>query len=58
MAQVEQTTAQDDQRFHDYTGSTVPWFVHLLWVVFWIFSAYYVLRYLLPALATEIVSPP
>lgn len=58
MAQVESTTAQEDQRFHYYTGSKVPWYVHLLWLLFWIFSAYYVLKYLLPALATEMVSPP
>jgi hypothetical protein len=58
MAEVEQSTAQDDHRFHYYTTSKVPWAVHAIWLIFWAFSAYYVITYLLPALATEIQSPP
>ncbi len=58
MAQVEQTTAEEEHRFHCYTTSTVPWSVHLYWLLFWGFSTYYVLKFLLPVLSTELQSPP
>jgi hypothetical protein len=41
-----------------YQGHELPWFVHLMWVSFWAFAIYYVLRYLLPALQTEWLNPP
>jgi hypothetical protein len=58
MAEIETTTAQDEGRYHRYVGSKIPWFIHLLWVLFWCFSAWYVIGLLLPALKTELTSPP
>jgi hypothetical protein len=40
------------------SSSRVPWFVHVLWLLFWIFAVAYVLRYLLPAIKVEFLSPP
>jgi hypothetical protein len=57
-AAVDNATAQDESRFHHYVGSTIPWYVHLLWVVFWCFAAWYVIGLLLPALRSELAPAP
>jgi hypothetical protein len=57
-AELELTTAEDDSRYHNYVGHQIPWYVRLIWVVFWCFAAWYVIRLLLPALDTELLSPP
>jgi hypothetical protein len=58
MAEVETTTAEEESRHHDYTGRAIPWAVRLIWVLFWMFTIYYVVSFLLPALRTELLSPP
>lgn len=58
MADVENTTAEQESRYHSYVGSKIPWPIHLLWVLFWCLAAWYVLRFLLPALKIELTSPP
>ena len=36
MAQVvEKTTAEEEGTFHAYTGNAIPWYVRLLWILFW-----------------------
>jgi hypothetical protein len=58
VTEVETTSAREEGRFHHYVGSTIPWYVHLLWVVFWCFAAWYVIGFLLPALRNELAPPP
>jgi hypothetical protein len=53
-----ETTADVEHRFHHYTGNRIPWYVRLIWVLFWIFAVYYTLQYLFPALRLELTSPP
>ena len=55
---LEQTTPQEDHRYHYYTGSRIPWYLRLMWLLFWCFSAYYAIRFFFPALQQEIVTPP
>lgn len=43
-----------ERRYHRYVGNRIPWFVHLIWVSFWILAVVYVLRYLVPAIRKEI----
>jgi hypothetical protein len=57
-AGVETTPAREEGQILRYVGSKIPWFVHLLWVVFWCFAAWYVIGFLLPALRSELSSPP
>ena len=57
-AELELTTAEDESRFHNYVGHQIPWYVRLIWIVFWCFAAWYVIRLLLPALDAELLSPP
>ena len=47
-----------EHRFHHYTGNRIPWYVRLVWVLFWMFAVYYTLQYLFPALRIELTSPP
>lgn len=51
-------TAEAEHQFHHYTGNRIPWYVRLLWVLFWIFATYYTLSYLFPALRVELTAPP
>lgn len=55
---VEQLSPEAEGRYHSYVGSAIPWYVRLLWLVFWVLSIAYVISYLLPALQQEVVSPP
>jgi hypothetical protein len=54
----EESTAEVEHRFHHYSGNRIPWYVHLVWVSFWVFVVYYAITYLFPALRIELVSPP
>lgn len=58
MTEPLHTTAVDEHRFHRYSGSRIPWYVRLIWLLFWCFAIYYVISYLLPAVQTEMTSPP
>jgi hypothetical protein len=58
MADVEQTSAEAEQRFHHYTGNAIPWYVRLIWIVFWAFVIYYSIRYFLPTIQVEMQAPP
>jgi hypothetical protein len=43
---------------HNYRSSEIPWYVHLLWVSFWIFAVCYLVIYVLPQMQSELLSPP
>jgi hypothetical protein len=58
MAAPENRPAEVEHQHHRYIGSQVPWYVSLLWILFWAFAIYYVLHYLFPVLRTELLSPP
>lgn len=57
-AQPPPGSAEAEGKNHRYVGHAIPWYVRLLWVGFWMLCIWYVLRWLLPALKVEIVSPP
>lgn len=50
--------AERENRFHDYVGNRIPWYVRLIWVLFWCFAAYYTVAYLFPAIRVELLTPP
>jgi len=54
----ENPSAGNESRYHRYIGNAIPWGVRLIWIGFWIFAIYYTLRYVLPALQVELVTPP
>jgi hypothetical protein len=47
-----------EHRFHHYSGNRIPWYVRLIWVLFWVFAIYYALGYLFPEMRVELTSPP
>jgi hypothetical protein len=57
-AAVKNTTAEVEHRWHSYVGSRIPWYVRLMWLMFWVFAIYYTISHLFPALQVEIVTPP
>lgn len=52
---VEQSTADEEHRFHTYVGNAIPWYVRLIWVLFWIFVIYYGVTYFLPAIERDLL---
>jgi hypothetical protein len=59
MAQVvEKTTAEEESTFHAYTGNAIPWYLRLLWILFWCGAIAYVVTRLLPTLQSELLAPP
>jgi len=58
MNTPEKDSPEAEHQNHRYIGHEVPWYVHLLWVSFWIVAIAYVVRFLVPALQGELRSPP
>jgi len=58
MTSSEHANAELEGRNHTYSGHVIPWYVRLMWLVFWAFAISYVVRFLLPALQTELLTPP
>lgn len=46
-----------DSQFHNYTGNSIPWYVRLMWLGFWILAVVYTIRFLFPAVRTELFQP-
>lgn len=51
-------SAEAENQYHDYVTNRIPWYVRLIWIGFWVFAVYYVIRYLFPNLQVELLSPP
>lgn len=58
MPQLDSSSAEAEHRYHHYTGNVIPWYVRVIWLLFWSFTIYYTVQYLFPAVQTEMVSPP
>jgi len=52
------TAPEVEHQLHNYKTSRIPWFVHLIWISFWIVAVSYIWRYLIPAMRVEIPNPP
>jgi hypothetical protein len=55
---VDNRTPEEEHRYHHYTGNSIPWYVRLIWVLFWVFAIYYAVTYFLPTMQEEMVTPP
>jgi hypothetical protein len=54
----DESAAEVEDRYHTYTGNRIPWYVRLVWILFWVFAVYYTLQYLFPELRIELTAPP
>jgi hypothetical protein len=50
--------AEQENKFHTYTSNVIPWYVRLIWVVFWIFVISYGIKFFIPAIQREMLTPP
>ena len=58
MITPEKPKPDGEEKYHDYVTNRIPWFVHGMWVLFWIMAIGYILTWLVPALRREILGPP
>ena len=58
MPDVEPNGPEQDLRYHTYASNVIPWYIRLIWVVFWAFAIAYAIANFLPALQTELLTPP
>ncbi len=58
MTDVSDKSSKEEHRVHQYTGNVIPWYVRLIWVLFWCFIVYYGISYFLPHMQSEVLSPP
>ncbi|HMP04650.1 MAG TPA: hypothetical protein PKC45_19350, partial [Gemmatales bacterium] len=58
MSENTREDALAEGQYHDYEGYHIPWYVHLIWISFWLLTAYYTISYLLPAMRSELLTPP
>jgi hypothetical protein len=54
---VETSSPEEEGRHHNYTSSVIPWYVRLMWLLFWLFVAWYSVRFLWPAIQAELLKP-
>lgn len=54
MADFDQTSATEDEQYHQYVGNRIPWYVRLMWLGFWVLAVYYTIRFLFPSLQVEL----
>jgi hypothetical protein len=55
---IEQGTVESESKFHHYRGNQIPWYVRMIWLGFWVLAVTYTIRYLFPALQSELFTRP
>lgn len=58
MSAVDDRSPQAEHVHHRYVGNRIPWYVRLIWLLFWIFAVYYAVTYLIPYMQRELLAPP
>ena len=53
MSDPQPGTAETEGRYHRYVSNKIPWYVHMIWICFWILAVSYVVRYLFPEVQKE-----
>lgn len=48
MKDSADTSPEQDRSFHTYSTHHIPWYVRVMWIVFWIGLVWYLLRFALP----------
>jgi hypothetical protein len=58
LSPSEKNDAEQDLRFHTYSSHVIPWYVRVMWLVFWVFAIGYAISYFVPAIQSELLTPP
>lgn len=56
MTETQKIVEQENQH-HRYLGSEIPWYVHVLWVGFWTLCIWYLWKWAVPAIQSELLAP-
>lgn len=48
MPQEPYDTPAEENRFHTYATHHIPWYIRIMWVVFWVAMIYYVIKWAVP----------
>ncbi len=48
MPDSSKSEAKQDSRYHTYTTHSIPWFIRVMWVGFWIGMIWYIVKYAIP----------
>jgi hypothetical protein len=56
MSDASTEPLESEIRVHNYRGTKIPWFVRAIWLGFWIFAIAYTIRFLIPALQSDLAS--
>jgi hypothetical protein len=54
----DQHSPEAEGRYHRYFTNRIPWYVHLLWLGFWMLAVGYVLSFLFPAIREAFPARP
>jgi hypothetical protein len=57
-AAVDTATALEESIYLQYSGNVIPWYVRLIWIIFWCGAIAYVVTWYLPAIQSELLAPP
>ncbi len=57
MGLSEDHSPEVEHRFHTYIGHRIPWYVRLIWLMFWIIAIYYTLTYAIPDIQHSFTNP-
>lgn len=55
---TDPSSPEREHIYHYYRGNEIPWYIRAIWLGFWIFTVYYIIRYFFPAMQVELVLPP
>lgn len=58
MSKPDDPPAEVENAHHTYVTNRIPWYVHAIWICFWIIAIAYVIVYQLPMIPVEIQTPP
>lgn len=56
--QPDNMLPEEENKNHTYTTNRIPWYVHAIWITYWILAISYVLTYQFPVIRTEFLNPP
>lgn len=54
MSDSQQRSAELEHQFHHYHGNEIPRYVRVMWMGFWVLTIVYCIRYMFPAIQTEL----
>ena len=57
-AKSEAGSPQQEQQYHTYVSNVIPWYIRVMWLIFWVLAIGYAIANFLPAIQSELLAPP